>query len=115
MLYKIDKKSKINFINLIYTFIPKDDKTSEDEKKLLENIEKVLLTGEKLSEKTIYGTEESIKNAFAEIDFELKEYLKKILLEINDKNKYSEDGIISKLPLTKSKKKDLEKFIESLI
>ena len=105
MLYKIDKKSKINCINLINTFIPKDDKTSEDEKKLLKNIEKILLNGEKLSEKTIYGTDELIKTAFAEMDFELKGYLKEILLEINDKNSYK---------LFSTESENNRKLIESL-
>ena len=114
MLYKIDKKSKENFINLIYTFVPKDNITSPEEEKLLENIEKILFNGEKLPTKTKYEKEEDIKKVFSTIPVELKEYLKKILLEINDKNKYSEDGIISKLPFTKSMKGDLKKFIESL-
>ncbi len=113
MLYKIDKQSKINFINLVNSFMLRDGNKTDEKIKLLANLEKSLL-GNENSQKIEYREKNEIKKIFYEIHHKIaRSYLKDILLEINEKNNYKEDGIVSKLPFTNSVKGEWEKWLKS--
>ena len=113
MLYKIDKQSKINFINLVNSFMLRDGNKTDEKIKLLANLEKSLL-GNENSQKIEYREKNEIKKIFYEIHHKItRSYLKDILLEINEKNNYKEDGIVSKLPFANSVKGEWEKWLKS--
>lgn len=112
MLYKIDNQSKINFINLVYSFIFLDGNITDEEEKLLKNLDKNLLDDENHT-RILYRNEDDIKKIFYEIHHDYRSYLKDILLEINEKNNYKEDGIVSKLPFTNSVKGEWKKRLKN--
>lgn len=93
MLYKIDKQSKINFINLVNSFMLLDENKTDEEKKLLANLEKSLL-GNENDTRIQYCKKEDIKKSFDELPPVYRNYLKDILLEINEKN-YYKDGFFN--------------------
>lgn len=112
MLYKIDNQSKINFINLVYSFIFLDGNITDEKEKLLKNLDKNLLDDENHT-RILYRNEDDIKKIFSEIHTYYRDYLIDILLEINNKNNYKDKGIISKLTPSNSIKGKWDKWLKS--
>ncbi|MCT7574457.1 hypothetical protein N5U00_03860 [Aliarcobacter butzleri] len=112
MLYKIDDDSKKSALILIHSFIYLDGKRTESEEASLFKLKEIFNLKDKF-DYIMLEDKEDIKEELKKVDKKLHNYLKDILLEINEKNKYDGDTIGKKInPFTKTNKKTWKEFIK---